>query len=119
MIETMVNRNVVIRAVVLCVAAAAILCVARPARGVLLNVPYFEQCDSQWSSHPLGTCALTMCSDGCAVTSAAMVYQYYGGTLTPGELNTCLTNNGGYANGCLIAWTNSCLPSSWGQKGRK
>lgn len=89
----------------------SVLAFPAPARGVQLNLQYFGQCDSQWGSNALGTCALTMCSDGCAVTSSAMVYQYYGGTMSPGELNTCLTSSGGYANGCLIIWGNSCLPS--------
>jgi len=82
-----------------------------PARAVYLNVPMFEQCDSQWGSDTLGTCSTTMCAEGCAVTSSAMLFQYYGGSRDPGQLNNCLTNNGGYASGCLIYWTNSCMPA--------
>jgi hypothetical protein len=52
-----------------------------------------------------------MCSAGCAVTSVAMVFRYFGGTRDPGELNTCLRNNGGYASGCYIYWSNACMPS--------
>lgn len=89
-----------------------LVAVAAPARAVYLNLPHFyEQCDPQWGSDSLGTCSYSMCSDGCAVTSSAMLFAYYGGTMNPGELNTCLTNNGGYANGCLIYWTNNCMPA--------
>ncbi len=81
------------------------------ARAVTIPVPYFKQCDPAWAEDQLGTCSTTMCRAGCAVTSSAMVYQYYGGTMTPGDLNACLTNSGGFANGCLIYWTNSCMPA--------
>jgi hypothetical protein len=46
-----------------------------------------------------------------------MVSQYYGGTMDPGQLNSCLTNNGGYASGCLIIWANSCLPNGVSYQG--
>ena len=80
-----------------------------------MNVPLFNQCDPSWADDQLGTCSTTMCAEGCAVTSSAMLYQYYGGTMNPGELNQCLTNNGGYDRGCLIYWENACMPSglSW------
>ena len=92
-------------------AGAALLCVAGPAHAILLDVPYFNQCDNTWGSDPLGdgTCGSTMCTEGCAVTSSAMLYQYYGGSMDPGQLNTCLTANGGFAGGCLIIWSNSCM----------
>jgi MYXO-CTERM domain-containing protein len=40
-----------------------------------------------------------------------MLYEYYGGTMDPGELNACLTSNGGYMSGCLLYWINSCMPA--------
>lgn len=84
---------------------------ATPAQAVILPVPSYKQCDPAWGSLSLGTasCSLTICSHGCAVTSAAMVFRYYGGTYNPGQLNTCLRNNGGF-NGCYIVWT-ACRPS--------
>jgi len=83
---------------------------ASPADAVLLNVPIYKQCDPAWGDDTLGTCNTTMCRAGCAVTSSSMLYTYYGGTRDPGQLNDCLTNNAGYANGCLIYWQNACMP---------
>ncbi len=91
--------------------ALCMLGASAPARAVLLTVPSYKQCDSAWGSDPLGTCSETMCSAGCAVTSTSMVFEYFGGTQDPGELNACLTSNGGYASGCLIYWSNNCMPN--------
>ena len=67
------------------------------------NVPFFRQCDSQWGGNQLGTCSGdTICNRGCYVTSAAMVFKYFGVNTDPGTLNTWLTNNGGYDQGCLL-----------------
>ena len=92
--------------------AAAIGFVASPAGAVILTVPFYSQCDPAWGEDGLGTCPYSMCSQGCAVTSSAMLYQYYGGDLDPGELNACLTDHSGYDQGCLIYWSNSCMPDA-------
>lgn len=83
----------------------------RSAQAVLLDVPYYAQCDPAWDDDNLGTCSSTMCGYGCAVTSLAMVYEYYGGDMNPGELNVCLRNNGGFQEGCYLIWDNACKPS--------
>lgn len=72
----------------------------------IINVPLLRQCDSQWGSNQLGTCSgLTMCSDGCAVTCETMLLKTNGVNINPGQLNTYLTQNGGYSSGCSIIWT--------------
>ncbi|MFA5012006.1 MAG: C39 family peptidase [Ignavibacteria bacterium] len=73
-------------------------------RGII-NVYQYLQCGQSWSSSQLGTCSgLTMCSDGCAVVCMAMLLKTNGVNVNPGQLNTWLTNNGGYSGGCLIIW---------------
>lgn len=71
------------------------------------QVPYFSQCNSNWATLPLGTCSVTICKSGCAITSVSMVFNYYGETFTPKTLNSWLTNNGGYNSGCYINWSKS------------
>ncbi len=75
-----------------------------------LPVPLYRQCGESWSGDQLGTCSETMCSAGCAVTSKAMIFAYYGGSMNPGQLNRCLRDNGGYASGCLVYWNDTCAP---------
>lgn len=104
-------RVVSVRAALGAALAFFLLGGALPARAVILSVPSYKQCDGAWGSDPLGTCSETMCSAGCAVTSTSMVFTYFGGTQDPGELNACLTSNGGYASGCLIYWSNGCMPN--------
>ncbi len=72
---------------------------------VTLNVPVYGQCWSPWGSSRLfnePTCS-TMCAQGCAITSATMVFRYYGGSKDPGQVNSCL---GEYScrSGCLLTW---------------
>lgn len=77
-----------------------------------LDVPRFLQGDSQWGGNTLGTCSDTVAESGCAITSLAMIFNYYqSGFTDPGKLNSCLRNNGGYLNGCLVYWSNRCMPS--------
>jgi len=64
----------------------------------------FKQCDSRWGSERLGTCSLSVCQAGCAMSSVAMLLVTRGWSGTPGTLDTWLTNNGGYANGCDLYW---------------
>jgi hypothetical protein len=46
-----------------------------------------------------------MASDGCFVTSLAMLFNYYqAGFTDPGKLNQQLTANGGFTNKCWINW---------------
>ena len=64
----------------------------------------YKQCDSRWGGNQLGSCSLTVCSAGCAMSSVAMILQTKGASNDPGSLNSWLQNNGGYANGCDIYW---------------
>lgn len=81
-----------------------------------LDVPFLSQRDPLWGSNQLGTCAVdTIYSSGCATTSKAMIFNYYQPNYTnPAQLNDCLTDNGGYADGCLAPHdetNNICAPS--------
>lgn len=78
-----------------------------------MDVPVFGQGQQgqSWANDQLGTCSLKMKGWGCAVTSAAMVLKYYGLSTDPGELNSWLKGQNGYAwdslgNGrCNIYWS--------------
>ncbi|MGA2285495.1 MAG: hypothetical protein ABSG55_04420, partial [Dehalococcoidia bacterium] len=56
----------------------------------------FQQCGTPtppWAPTPYDSLpGATICSSGCAMTSAADVLTYYGVDTDPGRLNTCLTN---------------------------
>lgn len=64
----------------------------------------YKQCDSRWANQQLGTCSLTICSAGCAMSSVAMMLATKGTGHNPSSLDSWLTQNGGYANGCDIYW---------------
>lgn len=85
----------------------------------LLPVTFFSQKgDVRWADDQLGTCDLKLKDAGCAVTSVAMLIDYYAGDspntcdnstpdgcfTDPGRLNTWLKANGGYVDGCSISW---------------
>jgi len=92
-----------------------------------LTVPYFSQLDSSWSdliydhSQEFFNPALTIASSGCALTSTAMLLNYYGYTsfpdqdawplelrgqaLNPASLNTWLQGEAdGYVGFALVNW---------------
>ena len=76
----------------------------------MLPVPYFNQCDSRWSSDQLGGDGPTICSQGCALTSAAMVMAYYGVDTDPQRLNDAIGRDG-YDATYRIYWSavrNTC-----------
>jgi hypothetical protein len=68
-------------------------------------VPWFSQKESRWRDHPLrtaGECQAacsTIGACGCTLTSASMVFAYYGSALTPATLSDCI---GSYA--CSFRW---------------
>jgi len=84
---------------------------------ITLNVPAYGQCSSPWgddclyhlpcaeSSHCACTCG-TMCSQGCAITSATMVFKYFGASKNPGQVNACCGEHGcrGGSSGCGLVW---------------
>ena len=80
------------------IAAAADVAFAMP------PVPYFSQCDPRWGSDQLGGDGPTICSMGCALTSAAMVMAYYGVDTDPERLNDAI-GRGGYDAGYNIYWS--------------
>ena len=53
---------------------------------ITLDVPAYSQCD--YSGHLFNdpTHCGTMCQWGCAITSSAMVFRYYGASTNPGQL---------------------------------
>ncbi len=81
---------------------------------ITLNVPAYGQCWAPWgddclyhlpcaeSSQCNCTCG-TMCSQGCAITSATMVFRYYGANKNPGQVNDCCGDHG-CRSGCRLVW---------------
>lgn len=73
------------------------------------SVPFFSQRDPQWADHPLRTNGLcsSYCSKigtcGCTLTSAAMVFAYYGASVTPKTLSDCMGTSA-----CPFLWSTSC-----------
>jgi hypothetical protein len=73
---------------------------------VAQSVPFFSQRDARWRDHPLrtnGVCS-TYCSTsgtcGCTLTSAAMLFRYYGANLNPASLSDCMGTSA-----CPFSWT--------------
>jgi hypothetical protein len=72
---------------------------ARPPQS--FTVPFFSQRDPRWKDHPLrttGACTLsTIGTGGCTLTSATMVFRFYGaqqtstgGTMNPPNVSDCM-----------------------------
>jgi hypothetical protein len=92
---------------VLVVAVALLLvCAGVAVASVEMNVPVYKQgSPSPWYNDQLGTCSETIGSAGCAITSIAMIFKYYGVQTDPGDMNNWLKQNNGYASGCLVYWS--------------
>jgi hypothetical protein len=73
---------------------------------VELAVPSFRQSDEKWNDDPLGGIEAngTLGGEGCAVASAAMVFQFYGIETDPQQLNWFLTSIGGYTEQGWVYW---------------
>lgn len=70
-----------------------------------LAASFFSQRDTRWSSQRLGTCsASTIGNSGCAISCIAMAASSYI-NCNPETMDTYLTKNGGYLNGCLVIWS--------------
>jgi len=69
-----------------------------------MSVPLYGQCWSPWSGDQLGTCNLTICDAGCAITSTAMCIAYYGVSCDPRSMNNYMKSHGGYEGGCNEIW---------------
>ena len=72
-----------------------------------LEYPLFKQCDPRWGGNEMGVAGAgersTICGEGCAMSSLAMVLNSLGVTypgapllIDPGNLNVWLMANGGY-----------------------
>lgn len=68
-----------------------------------------KQSDSRWAGIRLGTCGVTIGSDGCAATCLSIMLDS-----TPDWINKVLKEQGGYINGCLMNWAKSA--SIWGME---
>jgi hypothetical protein len=63
------------------------------------SVPLFAQNDPRWRDEVMQTCGLTIGQAGCALTSAAMAFNYYGASTDPPTFNTCLGDHA-----CPLYW---------------
>lgn len=64
-----------------------------PSTGSPCGVPIMSQNDPAWRSTVMKSQSDTIGGAGCALTSAAMLLNYYGSTMTPADLNTCLAGD--------------------------
>jgi len=72
---------------------------------IRLDVPVYDQGDKTWAGDQLGSCDnTTIKSAGCAITSIAMVFKYYGVDTDPQDMNNWSIENGGYSGGCNVKW---------------
>jgi hypothetical protein len=71
---------------------------------VELAVPSFRQNDERWGRDPLGPSTGTLGSEGCAVSSAAMVLKFYGMDTDPQRLNQFLSSHAGYTPQGWVYW---------------
>jgi len=72
-----------------------------------MSVPVYGQGQQGqvWAGDQLGTCyPETIGSHGCAITSIAMIFKYYGISTDPRDMNNWLKQNNGYSAGCLVKW---------------
>jgi len=69
-----------------------------------LPVPRFAQGDGRWANDSLAGTQGTMAAEGCAVSSAAMVLQFYGFALDPGQLNQFLITHDGFTSEGWLRW---------------
>ncbi|MEA3281583.1 MAG: C39 family peptidase, partial [Euryarchaeota archaeon] len=99
------HSNTLLRPTIsVCTLLMLIIVAAGVAAAAMPPVPYFSQCDSRWESDKLGGDGPTICSQGCALTSAAMVMAYYGVDTDPKRLNNAI-GRGGYDAGYNIYWS--------------
>jgi len=83
---------------------------------VELRVPSFRQGDELWRGDAIGGVPEngTLGSAGCAIASAAMVFEFYGIAIDPQELNWFLTEVGGYTERGWLYWERA----AWWAPGR-
>ncbi len=83
---------------------------------VELRVPSFRQGDELWRGDAIGGVPEngTLGSAGCAIASAAMVFEFYGIAIDPQQLNWFLTEVGGYTERGWLYWERA----AWWAPGR-
>lgn len=65
-----------------------------------IEVPWFGQLDDAWGDEGLGDSrSISIADNGCALTSTAMVLNFYGVKTDPRKLNKWLLENNGYDRG--------------------
>jgi hypothetical protein len=78
---------------------------SQPSEG-LLDVKFFSQKDPVWSGDYLDNSRFKIGNSGCALTSLAMVAEYFGYDTDPGRLNTSLATAGGIdTEGIICDWS--------------
>ena len=71
-------------------ASAAAQASVSPATGSKCGVPIYSQNDPVWQAAVMKSGSDTIGGAGCALTSTAMLLNYYGSSLSPAQLNSCL-----------------------------
>ncbi|SRR5579862_1094152 len=79
------------------------------AREKIIPVPLFRQSDDRWRHDLLGDTPGTLGAEGCAISSIAMVFGYYGIDTDPQRLNGFLTKHGGYTPEGWVYWEKAAL----------
>ncbi|MGC9394909.1 MAG: papain-like cysteine protease family protein [Anaerolineae bacterium] len=59
---------------------------------IWLPIPALSQRNPAWANEIMQTCGLTIGSAGCLLTSATMVFQFYGSSKNPKQVNECMGN---------------------------
>lgn len=59
---------------------------------IILPVAPYASCSPAWGGDTMQVCGQTICAAGCLLTSASMVFRYYGSHMHPGEVNACMGN---------------------------
>lgn len=70
-----------------------------------LDVPFFRQIWEPWGKETLGNSNDIIENSGCALTSLAMVFKYFGVDTDPGRLNQWLKENNGFMGSNSIIWS--------------
>lgn len=63
---------------------------------------YYNQRDSQWGGNSLNGTQYSLASDGCLVTSMAMMFTHYGHKITPQDINSNSSNFASYYPAYLL-----------------
>ena len=69
------------------------------------EIPHYLQSDPRWGSDAIGGSGESLSAVGCTITSVAMAAEALGYTINPGELNTRLTEEGGYTSRGWLIWS--------------